>query len=214
MQAAVTAKCHIEDSFLSGHARKVGAARLSLRRAFSRIHSSSYRMQNAEAGPSTVIDPSLLVDTSAQTSRADEAPLRPLPSAHFYSVEYPGYVQPTSVPRALKTLGGQGIVESAFKRTANRNNSILELNLRPGNPFAHPIPGEIIPTNNLVLKVVKRRRKRKDGEATADGPAIGEYTVQAVGVIPKTARFRSMYHYASLFVCSSSRRHGRLPVSA
>ncbi|KAH9918126.1 RNA polymerase III transcription factor IIIC subunit-domain-containing protein [Fomitopsis serialis] len=121
----------------------------------------------------------------------DAAPERDLPSAHFYSVEYPGYVKPTSVSLAVERLGGQLRVENAFKRASSKTESLLELSLRPGNPFAHPVPGDVVSTSNILLKVVKRKRKR--GAAT-DG-TVGEYTVEALGMIPKTARFRSMVDY-------------------
>lgn len=146
-------------------------------------------MQNAEAGPSTVIGPALRTEPSDHIADAEAAPLRLLPGTHFYSVEYPGYVKPTSVPLAVERLGGQSSVQSAFKRTGYKSGSILELNLRPGNHFAHPIPGDVIPTNNILLKVVKRSRKQKDANTEKSN---GEYTVQATGVIPKTARFRSV----------------------
>ncbi|PCH41610.1 hypothetical protein WOLCODRAFT_17227 [Wolfiporia cocos MD-104 SS10] len=137
-------------------------------------------MDKAEAGPSTV------------RPAVAPAPERPLPSTHFYSVEYPGYVQPTSVPLAVERLGGQQCVEGAFRRSG----AALELHLRPGNPYAHPVPGEVVPTNNILLRVVKRRRKRRDGDTGGNGDgSVGEYTVQAVGVVSKTARFRSMADY-------------------
>ncbi|OBZ71904.1 Transcription factor tau subunit sfc1 [Grifola frondosa] len=133
--------------------------------------------------------PSSLPDTTT----ASHAPERPLPSTHFYSVEYPGYVQSSSVPLAVERLGGQHSIDNAFKRPIAKVESLLELHMRPGNPFAHPIPGDVLSTNNILLKVVKRRRKRSEGE-TGDG-SVGQYTVEAVGVIPKTARFRSMVDY-------------------
>jgi general transcription factor 3C polypeptide 5 (transcription factor C subunit 1) len=117
------------------------------------------------------------------------APERPLPQTPFYSVEYPGYVRATSVPLAVKNLGGQASVDNAFKRTASKTEALMELALRPGQPFAHPVPGDVVGTNNILLKVVKRKRKRRLGDM--DDGAIGEYTAEAVGVIPKTARFRS-----------------------
>ncbi|KAG2118940.1 RNA polymerase III transcription factor IIIC subunit-domain-containing protein [Suillus discolor] len=128
-----------------------------------------------EAGPSSTI--------------RSEAPERPLPSTPFYSIEYPGYVKPESVPLAVSNLGGHSRLETAFKRTAAKNEALLELNLRPGNPFAHPIPGDIVSTNNILLKVVRRKRRNPNGEC------VGEFTAEAVGVIPKTARFRSMADY-------------------
>jgi general transcription factor 3C polypeptide 5 (transcription factor C subunit 1) len=114
-----------------------------------------------------------------------EAPERLLPSTPFYSVEYPGYVKPDSVPLAVGNLGGPSRLETAFKRTAAKNEAFLELNLRSGNPFAHPIPGDIVGTNNILLKVVRRKRRNPEGEC------IGEYTAEAMGIIQKTARFRS-----------------------
>lgn len=117
------------------------------------------------------------------------APEHPLPSTHFYSIEYPGYVESASVPLAISNLGGRRHVENAFKHATAKSQSLLELNFRPGNPFAHPVSGDIVSTSNVVLKVVKRRRKRRESDAS-DVP-VGEYTAEAVGYIPKTVRFRS-----------------------
>ena len=117
----------------------------------------------------------------------------------FYSVEYPGYVQPSSVPLAINNLGGQSKVDHAFKRTASKSQqSLLELSLRPGNPFAHPIPGDVVGTNNLLLKVTKRKRKQVFG----DPCTTGEYTAEIVGVVSKTARFRSDFHVFSTSPCN------------
>ncbi|KAF8897346.1 RNA polymerase III transcription factor IIIC subunit-domain-containing protein [Infundibulicybe gibba] len=127
------------------------------------------------------------IDTS------DRAPDRALPKVAFYSVEYPGYVKEQSVPLAIQNLGGQTSLDNAFRRAASKTDAHIEVALRPGNPFAHPIPGDVVPTNNILLKITKKRRKRRD-TPPEDG-AIGEYTVEAVGVINKTARFRSMVDY-------------------
>lgn len=134
--------------------------------------------------------PSLSTSTPGPISEAPECELPQIP---FYSVEYPGYVRPSSVPIAVKSLGGQASIDDAFKRTASKTESLIELALRHGEPFAHPIPGNVVGTNNILLKVVKRRRKRRIDQVWDDG-AIGEYTAEAVGIIPKTARFRSESH--------------------
>ncbi|KAL4076007.1 RNA polymerase III transcription factor IIIC subunit-domain-containing protein [Scleroderma citrinum] len=123
-----------------------------------------------------------------------DAPERPLPVAQFYSVEYPGYVQTTSVHLALRNLGGLSSLENVFKRGATKNEALLELNFRPGNPFSHPIPGDIVNTGNILIKVTKRRRRKPDGDQPAQG-IIGEYVAEAAGVILKSARFRSMADY-------------------
>jgi general transcription factor 3C polypeptide 5 (transcription factor C subunit 1) len=121
-----------------------------------------------------------------------EAPERPLPSTPFFSIEYPGYVRPASIPLAIHNLGGLSSISNAFKRTATKTDALLELRLRPGNPFAHPVPGDVVGTSNLLLKVVKRKRKRVDGQPNGD--VVGEYTAEAVGVISKTVRFRSEWY--------------------
>ncbi|EPQ59371.1 hypothetical protein GLOTRDRAFT_70737 [Gloeophyllum trabeum ATCC 11539] len=133
-------------------------------------------------------------DSSSQTpAPSSQAPERALPSKSFYSVEYPGYVRPTSVPTAIGNLGGQSSLNNAFKRTATKSDSLLELRLRPDNPFAHPIPGENVPTNNILLKVVKRKRKKLNPAHDEEGQThVGDYKVEAVGVVSKTVRFRSM----------------------
>lgn len=120
-----------------------------------------------------------------------EAPERPLPATHFYSVEYPGYVQQSSVPLAVRNLGGASKLENAFKRTAAKSEALLELNLHCGNPYAHPIPGDVVGTSNILIKVTKRKRRRVD-----DDGVVGDYIAEPIGVILKTVRFRSVSgHY-------------------
>ncbi|CAK5276014.1 unnamed protein product [Mycena citricolor] len=127
----------------------------------------------------------------AESEDRSLAPEHPIPNRHFFSVEYPGYVRQESVPIAIQNLGGQAALDNAFKRRAKTEPATLELKLRPGNPFAHPIPGDVVSTNNLVLKIVKRRRKnRMDDRGT-----VGEYTAEIVGAASKTVRFRSMADY-------------------
>ncbi|KIM91005.1 hypothetical protein PILCRDRAFT_159710 [Piloderma croceum F 1598] len=126
-----------------------------------------------------------------QSESPTEAPEHPLPSTQLFSVEYPGYVRPASIPLAINNLGGQSSLHNAFKRTASKTDALLELRLRPDNPFAHPVPGDVVGTSNVLLRVVKRKRRRVEGQ---DVP-LGEYTAEAVGVVSKTVRFRSMVDY-------------------
>lgn len=128
------------------------------------------------------------------TTPSSPAPEIQIPPVNVYSVEYPGYVQPTSAPEAVRRLGGHQALESAFRKSG-KPDSFLELRYRPDNPFAHPIAGEVVQTNSILLKVVKRRRKPVLGTTTDEqvaGPT-GEYTVEPVGLIPGTARFRGEF---------------------
>ncbi|THV03289.1 hypothetical protein K435DRAFT_715662, partial [Dendrothele bispora CBS 962.96] len=135
--------------------------------------------------------------STTPTMPSDRAPSHPLPSTPFYSVEYPGYVRPESVPKAIQNLGGPSSLEAAFRRGASKAETLVELKLRPDIPFAHPIPGEIVATNSIVFKVTKRRRKNRKPDAydNAGNPIIGDYKAEAVGVLPKVVRFRSMVDY-------------------
>ena len=120
---------------------------------------------------------------------------RLLLQAVFYSVEYPGYVKEASVPLVIQKLGGQPKLDHVFRRSAQRKDALLELFFRPDNPFVHPIPGDVVPVNNLLLKVVKR--KWRSADTGDDDGGVGEFTAEIVGSIPKTARFRSAVVLAS-----------------
>jgi len=131
-------------------------------------------------------------------SSNSQAPERPLPQIPFYSIEYPGYVQASSVPLAIRNLGGQAKLDHAFRRSTQKADALLELSMQPENPFSHPIPGDVIGANNLLLKVVKRRRKTRpdadvSGSSTSADGSMGDYTAEICGIVAKTGRFRSAY---------------------
>ncbi|KAF9263593.1 hypothetical protein L218DRAFT_927336 [Marasmius fiardii PR-910] len=139
--------------------------------------------------------------TSDPDSNPNLAPETHIPSTAFYSIEYPGYVKPSSVPAAVQNLGGASSLEAAFLRrgtSKSEQKMLVELKLRPGNPFAHPVPGEVVNNNCILLQVTKRKRKRRESEAGSGYQTrdeIGEYKVEPMGVLPKTIRFRSMVDY-------------------
>ncbi|KAH9998354.1 RNA polymerase III transcription factor IIIC subunit-domain-containing protein [Russula vinacea] len=116
-------------------------------------------------------------EASTSTESQKCAPTHELPTAHFYSIEYPGYVRPESVSKAIHALGDQSSIDRAFRRSAPREDSLFELNLRPDNPFSHPLLGDLVPTNNILLRVVKRKLKKR--------PPLPM-------MVMMTARFRSM----------------------
>ncbi|GJJ07427.1 hypothetical protein Clacol_001629 [Clathrus columnatus] len=123
------------------------------------------------------------------------APSQTLSTQVFYSIEYPGFISPGSVFTAIETLGGQSSIDNVFARrkqsTGSRDN-LLDLNFRPENVFSHPVPGETVGTNKLLLKLTKRRVKRTSDE---DQSFIGDYTGTILGIVPKTVRFRSLVDF-------------------
>lgn len=123
-----------------------------------------------------------------------DAPEHPLSTEKFYVIEFPGYVKESSISRATEHLGGHARICNAFRKNMNKSDSLLELSWRPGNPFAHPIQGGVLTSNNLLLKVRKRKYKQR-GDPNAAGRE-GDFTAEVVGVIPRTIRFRCSYPYA------------------
>ncbi|KAI8930335.1 RNA polymerase III transcription factor IIIC subunit-domain-containing protein [Entophlyctis helioformis] len=107
---------------------------------------------------------------------ADAAGL-PVPAACFHSVQFPGYARDHK--QLLHTMGGMHAIQAAFAQEPG----YLEINYAPSNPFVHPISGEILPTANLLLKVVRRTHRRTG--------AVSMHH-QIVGVISKTCRFRAL----------------------
>jgi general transcription factor 3C polypeptide 5 (transcription factor C subunit 1) len=116
----------------------------------------------------------------------------PLEHSSFYSVEYPGYVGLQSMPKAVERLGGPNNVTETFKRSLK-----IDLRLKDNDLFAHPPAGQTVTTHNLLLKVVRRKRKQPLDAAAAsstgadDSESLGQFTADVIGIIPKTIRFRS-----------------------
>ncbi len=130
---------------------------------------------------------------SSESARTPTAIEHPFPQVPYYSIEYPGYVQHSSVPLAIENLGGQSKLGHAFRRSSHKTDALLELSFHRDNPFTHPIPGDVVPANSLLLKVVKRKRKAPIDAMSIDNSdsIIGEFTAEVVGIVSKTARFRS-----------------------
>ncbi|KAH0900095.1 LOW QUALITY PROTEIN: hypothetical protein HID58_049663, partial [Brassica napus] len=77
-----------------------------------------------------------------------------LPSKETFVVHYPGY--PSSISRALETLGGIQGIATARESTSNK----LELRFRPEDPYAHPAWGERHSCNGFLLRISKEDVKR------------------------------------------------------
>uniref|UniRef100_M4EKT9 Transcription factor IIIC subunit 5 HTH domain-containing protein n=1 Tax=Brassica campestris TaxID=3711 RepID=M4EKT9_BRACM len=77
-----------------------------------------------------------------------------LPSKETFVVHYPGY--PSSISRALETLGGIQGITTARESTSNK----LELHFRPEDPYAHPAWGERRSCNGFLFRIYKEDVKR------------------------------------------------------
>jgi len=123
------------------------------------------------------------------------APPLIVPPAAFVSVEFPGpFRSAKAQENALRAIGGlKAVAFSVNQDQFGPEGAGIELNLRPDEIFSHPIMGEAVATNNVLLRVVKRRRKnpRRDANGAIVQGEEGIYSVEAVGAIKRTYRFRS-----------------------
>lgn len=115
------------------------------------------------------------------------------------------------VERAIETLGGRSKITSRLNdhlrflersksksRTAPNASLIskpIELSLREGDPFAHPVQGDFADVRNIVLKVTRRRKRRRKGREGNGGDEAeagegGIFKVEVEGVVQRAIRFR------------------------
>ncbi|XP_018472419.2 uncharacterized protein LOC108843668 isoform X1 [Raphanus sativus] len=113
-----------------------------------------------------------------------------LPSKEAFVVHFPGY--PSSIPRAIETLGGiQGITQ-ARGSVSNK----LELRFRPEDPYAHPALGEQRPCSGFLLKISKKEIKKPESqpvEATTSDVCLEEATPALCADI--VARVSDAFHF-------------------
>lgn len=142
-------------------------------------------------------------EASDQDRQPNPAPLRRIGRQAFQSIEYPGPIRqaPASLEKALGTLG----TEEDRNRLFNRAAPNLELNFQPNNFWSHPIAGERVGVQRLVLKVTRKRRKllatnHVGDDVDMNGTARrarhvepgGVYKIEMAGVVKSTVRFRGM----------------------
>ncbi|XP_057674500.1 general transcription factor 3C polypeptide 5 [Corythoichthys intestinalis] len=101
-------------------------------------------------------------------------------------VEYPAII--SSVDKMLETLGG----EQTLSQTYSNPNLRLELRYRPQDPFCHFLCGNRFSSNNLLLRVRRRIRKRD--------AKVAELNTEILGVIGTTYKFQGMADYQCLAV--------------
>ncbi|KAM0793466.1 hypothetical protein ACM66B_000909 [Microbotryomycetes sp. NB124-2] len=131
---------------------------------------------------------------------------------HLAAIEYPGPIKDASVGKALASVGGLKLVsraldhsnktrdsnnggesqEQSTKDTQTKSRTEIELSLSAQDPFHHPVQGNIARSANVVLKLVKRRRKQPLKDDLGTVTHSGTYSVQLAGIVTQTVRFRAM----------------------
>ena len=156
------------------------------------------------------------IQTAAASAIAKQetAQVYRLPKVPFNSIEFPGPISQdrASLAKALESLGHQKAIDACF----NRATRMLELKYDVHDYWSHPIVGESVPIQRLVLKVTRRRRKiRSSRNSSTDAQhgtrlgagqrahehlvminddskqaAEGVFKAEVVGVVKSTVRFR------------------------
>ena len=83
-------------------------------------------------------------------------------------------------------MGGLPLLERVLTGKANEND-FIELKLRPTNALGHPVLATTVEQNQIVLKVISRRRKVLDGVVPDDA---GVFTVEYAGTTQQATHFR------------------------
>ncbi|KAG7263667.1 hypothetical protein CRUP_005206 [Coryphaenoides rupestris] len=98
----------------------------------------------------------------------------------------------------LETIGGERGLSKTYADPSRR----LELRYRPKDPFCHSLCGNRFPSNNLLLRV-RRRVRKKD-------PRDVQLHMEVLGVIGTTYKFQGMADFQCLAVHSEDGRHTSL----
>ncbi|KAI8372820.1 RNA polymerase III transcription factor IIIC subunit-domain-containing protein, partial [Radiomyces spectabilis] len=112
------------------------------------------------------------------TNSFEPAPNLPIGKKKYLCVEYPAIVKNTH--RAIDAMGGEKALAASLV-----HETPIELRFRPGDPFSHPINGDIVPSSKLLVKVTRRV---KSGQPTEEA----EIKTELLGTVSKTLRFRTL----------------------
>lgn len=113
------------------------------------------------------------------------------------TVEYPGTV--INIDKMTKTLGGEKEMMEVFRNSSKR----LELKFRPEDPYCKSIHGDRFNATNLLLKVIKRtkRRKNESGSACQHPEALdkdADYKVEILGIACTSYKFKALADFQIL----------------
>ena len=140
--------------------------------------------------------------TRTPPTRAPPAPWLPIPATRLITIEHPAVIR--DLPRALETLGGE---RALSKLAATDGASGLDLRFRLDDMMQPPVQSRTANTCNVLLKVKIPRKNKRVADSSEPPESLesalqrlreagdGGYTVEAVGLVEKTVRFRDMANY-------------------
>ncbi|POV96380.1 hypothetical protein PSTT_15683 [Puccinia striiformis] len=93
----------------------------------------------------------------------------------------------------VERLGGLNRLSTQLvEKDPNRPIELTLVKPSTDNTFISPVSGEWVQTSNILIKIIKRTRRRKRSAVDDD---LRLYTIEPVGVIPMTVRFRALADY-------------------
>lgn len=107
------------------------------------------------------------------------SPPAPLPKQPYTAIEYPG---PVSQPAAILAYAPQDDINACFNAPP-AHPAGLQLRFR-GDAPGPPLRGHSVPSQKLLMKIVKRRRKTAATDAEQ-----GVFRAEMVGTVNHTVRF-------------------------
>ncbi|XP_074594264.1 general transcription factor IIIC subunit l(2)37Cd [Brevipalpus obovatus] len=102
------------------------------------------------------------------------------------SIEYPGIVQ--NLDNMMDTIGGTDKLRKTFEDPASR----LEVFPRPNDIHSHPLMGDRVSSNNLLVKCIRRKVTTDEGEVKY------VYEAQVMGLISVSYKFESLADFQYL----------------
>ena len=142
--------------------------------------------------PYNVADENEAIDTEI-TLPSSTAPTKTYPKQSYASIEYPG---PVSQAEAILKVVSQSDISECFNSTGTTiEQKTLEMRYKEGDLYANPVRGLRVPSQKLLLKVTKRRRRARDQGGVEkgkerDGAGEGVFTAEIMGPLTQTVRFR------------------------
>ena len=101
-------------------------------------------------------------------------------SKKLICIEYPGYIN--NISKALVTLGGEKTVGAVLKDPYRR----VGVHFRPKDPFSKQVFGNRFEVTDVLMKVTRRRRKKKNGVESSEDV---QYECELLGVIDTMVKY-------------------------
>ncbi|KAG2393474.1 hypothetical protein C9374_007005 [Naegleria lovaniensis] len=127
----------------------------------------------------------------------EKAEVLSIPDKKYTMVLFPGRIK--NVSNAINILGGMKSIQALHKpkestdQQTHQENRFLECRFRPNNFMScHPVYGDVTSTNNLLLRLRRKKVKKQVGERVVTRYDPAQSQLQVLGIITKTVNFKGL----------------------